>query len=84
MVEMAVSLLVRILEVGETSSMATVQTLVQTHSNKAYLDRVGEDKAYRNRVGKLISMTEMDRNLGVVIAKALGWWRNSILIAMRN
>jgi hypothetical protein len=63
------------LGVGEMLTMATIKT----HSTEAYMDRVCKDKTYMDRVWKLISLMETIKtlgvkNLGMVIAKALGWW----------
>jgi hypothetical protein len=84
MVKRAVFLRKRMLEVEETSQTATrtwgntlgvgemsTMATIETHSNEAYMDRVGKDKTYMDRVGKLVSLVEMVRTLGVVIDKCL-------------
>jgi hypothetical protein len=40
--------------VGEISTMATGET----HSTRAYMDRVGKDKTYMDRVGKTLGVGE--------------------------
>ena len=64
------------LGVGEMSTMATMKT----HSNEAYMDRVGKNKTYLGRVGKSVLWKETVKTLGVEVTLRIATetWRGDL------